>query len=246
MIVFGHRGAAGEAPENTLAGIKHAIAAGIKNIEVDLRLSADSQLFLLHDRSLGRTAGINKNIDALTSHELHATDARLSCKHWSDPGPCPIPTLTELLTQTPELECIQLEIKSDSSTNIVATVDALARELSNTTTASRVVVTSYDADILEALRQRASHIRLGLVAKQDLLAAFNTASALNCAFMCLHYDLILNCSEELIKTLTDCPMHISCWTVNCEEVALKLCKRNVDSIITDLPNKILPLFEPAT
>ena len=246
MIVFGHRGAAGEAPENTLAGIKHAIAAGIKNIEVDLRLSADDQLFLLHDRNLGRTAGINKNIDALTSQELHATDARLSCRHWPNPVPCPIPTLTELLTQTPELECIQLEIKSDSSTNIVATVDALACELSNTTTASRIVVTSFDADILKALRQRAPHIRLGLVAKQDLLAAFNTASALNCAFICLHYELILNCSEELIKTLTDCAMHISCWTVNSEEVALELYKRDVDSIITDLPNKILSLFDPAT
>ena len=246
MIVFGHRGAAGEAPENTLAGIRHAIAAGVKNIEVDLRLSADGQLFLLHDRNLSRTAGINKNIDSLTSHELHAADARLSCTHWSSPAPCPIPTLTELLTQTPELECIQLEIKSDSSTNITATVDALACELRDTTTASRIVITSYDANILKALHQGASHIRLGLVANHDLLAAFNTASALNCAFMCLHYDLILNCSEELIKALTDCAMHISCWTVNSQEVALELFQRNVDSIITDLPSKILPLFDPAT
>ena len=246
MIVFGHRGAAGEAPENTLAGIRHAIAAGVKNIEVDLRLSADGQLFLLHDRNLSRTAGINKNIDSLTSHELHATDARISCKHWSHPAPCPIPTLTELLTQTPELECIQLEIKSDSSTNITATVDALACELSDTSTASRIVITSYDADILKALHQRAPHIRLGLVAKQNLLAAFNTASALNCAFMCLHYELILSCSEEFIKTLTECAMHISCWTVNSQEVALELCQRDVDSIITALPSKIFPLFDPAT
>ncbi|NNC55185.1 MAG: glycerophosphodiester phosphodiesterase, partial [Pseudomonadales bacterium] len=75
MLVFGHRGAAGEAPENTVVGVRRAIEAGVTRIEIDLRLTADAQLAVLHDRSLWRTAARRANIDEIHSRELAGTDA---------------------------------------------------------------------------------------------------------------------------------------------------------------------------
>ena len=55
MIVYGHRGARGEAPENTIAGARHAIERGVRHLEIDLRLSADDELVVIHDTGPRRT-----------------------------------------------------------------------------------------------------------------------------------------------------------------------------------------------
>ena len=55
ILVYGHRGAAGEAPENTIAGCRHAIDRGVRYIELDLRLTKDRQLVVIHDVSVDRT-----------------------------------------------------------------------------------------------------------------------------------------------------------------------------------------------
>ncbi len=46
MLVYGHRGAGGEAPENTIAGCQHAIERGTRYLELDMRLSKDDELVM--------------------------------------------------------------------------------------------------------------------------------------------------------------------------------------------------------
>ena len=58
MLIYGHRGARGEAPENTLASFASALQAGVTRVELDLHLSADHQLMVIHDPTLQRTTGI--------------------------------------------------------------------------------------------------------------------------------------------------------------------------------------------
>jgi len=52
MQVVGHRGAAGEAPENTIAGFRHAIDRGVRYLEFDLRLSSDKEILNNHDAQI--------------------------------------------------------------------------------------------------------------------------------------------------------------------------------------------------
>ena len=61
MQVFGHRGAAGEAPENTIAGLHHAIKRGLSYAEIDLRLSADQKIIVCHDANTLRTCGVKRH-----------------------------------------------------------------------------------------------------------------------------------------------------------------------------------------
>ncbi len=69
MKIIGHRGAAGLAPENTIASIKAAIAAGVDAIEFDIRATKDGELVVCHDSSTGRTFGTNKKINQITLAE---------------------------------------------------------------------------------------------------------------------------------------------------------------------------------
>ena len=75
MIVYGHRGARGEAPENTIAGCRHAFERGARHLEIDLRLSKDQQLVVLHDDRLRRTAAVRGKVSHYTAKELAALDA---------------------------------------------------------------------------------------------------------------------------------------------------------------------------
>ncbi|WP_416066407.1 glycerophosphodiester phosphodiesterase family protein [Rhizobium sp. ZK1] len=68
--VVAHRGIWREAPENSLAAIEAAIRAGCDVVEIDVRRSADGGLFLLHDKTLQRMAGIDAMAEALSSERL--------------------------------------------------------------------------------------------------------------------------------------------------------------------------------
>jgi glycerophosphoryl diester phosphodiesterase len=74
--VVAHRGIWRTAPENSLSAIEHAISAGYDVVEIDIRRSADGGLFLLHDETLERMAGINRRPEALASAELAALRLR--------------------------------------------------------------------------------------------------------------------------------------------------------------------------
>lgn len=74
--VVAHRGAWRGAPENSLAAIENAIALGCEIVELDIRKSADGELFLMHDDTLQRMAGIGREAESLTMAELKALTLR--------------------------------------------------------------------------------------------------------------------------------------------------------------------------
>jgi len=74
-FVIGHRGAAGLAPENTLAGIRRARDAGVTWVEFDVMLSADAQPMLIHDDDVARTTDGKGAVNNFSHDELAALDA---------------------------------------------------------------------------------------------------------------------------------------------------------------------------
>ena len=82
MLIYGHRGARGEAPENTLASFDKALQAGVTRVELDLHLSADHQLMVIHDPTLQRTTGIRGKVARHTAEQLTRLDARLGLSGW--------------------------------------------------------------------------------------------------------------------------------------------------------------------
>ena len=127
--VIGHRGAAGEAPENTLVGLRRAHALGCKWVEFDVRLTADGELILLHDDRLERTTNGRGHARELTLAAIRRFDAGA----WFDPlfvGE-PVPTLDEAIALLAELGLgANIELKSepgDALATARAAIEILSR-----------------------------------------------------------------------------------------------------------------------
>src|SRR5437016_13518001 len=95
MLVIAHRGASGNAPENTMAAFKKAVALGANFIETDLQLSRDARLVAIHDATVNRTTNGQGTVHDMTLTELR----RLDAGSWfgSEFAGERIPTLAEIL-----------------------------------------------------------------------------------------------------------------------------------------------------
>jgi len=102
VLRIGHRGAAGHAPENTLAAIQKGIALGVDFVEIDVRRTADSVLVVLHDETVNRTTNGKGRVDRLSLQEVKKFDAG-NGEH--------IPTLEEVLKVAAGEAGLMLELK---------------------------------------------------------------------------------------------------------------------------------------
>jgi glycerophosphoryl diester phosphodiesterase len=75
VLRIGHRGAAGHAPENTLAAVRQGIDLGVDFVEIDVRRTADGVLVALHDATVNRTTNGKGRVDALSLGEVRRLDA---------------------------------------------------------------------------------------------------------------------------------------------------------------------------
>ena len=108
-ILYGHRGAAGHAPENTLDGFLYARQIGVRAFELDVRFSADDQLVVIHDETLERTTHTIGRVRDFTVAQLNALDA---CASW--PNPAGVPSLVAVLQSHHDLPAFQIEVKTDT------------------------------------------------------------------------------------------------------------------------------------
>ena len=238
MQLFGHRGAAGEAPENTIAGIRHAIERGVRRVEIDLRLSADKQIVIVHDNNAKRTTGINRQIARLTASELNRLDARQFGTPWPRKTACGIPTLRRFLSNTPEIQCYQLEVKLDKSSEHTLMIEKLGVLFPNKNASKKIVVTSFDYLFLAKLRQQLPHIPIGTISYQTNALAI--ARDLDCQYFCINTKIA---KPRFIEKIRQTNMHLSVWTVNNPEQIKTLYQLQVDSIISDYPSMALPLIK---
>ncbi|MEU4289900.1 glycerophosphodiester phosphodiesterase family protein [Kribbella sp. NPDC026596] len=77
MIITGHRGALGTEPENTLRSFRRAVADGCDEIELDLRVTADGELVIMHDATVDRTTSGSGEVAVLSYDEVRSLDAGL-------------------------------------------------------------------------------------------------------------------------------------------------------------------------
>lgn len=237
MIVYGHRGAKGEAPENTLAGFRHAWRHGIRHFELDLALSKDGKPVIIHDLTVDRTTGQTGLVADFTAAELAQMDAR-GPANW--PNPVGIPCLETLLDEFPDFEHLQLEVKKDSRNRLNILCNRLTEIIQRRDLFHRVAITSSDTWFLQQVRRRNTRIPLGLVTERKFPRPTKVAARLHCQYLCLGWR---TCTESLVKEAHKRGMHVSTWTVNRIHDMLALEQQGVDSIITDYPTSTRMFFD---
>ena len=154
--VVAHRGLAAKYPENTLVGLRAALAAGARFLEVDLQLSADGVAFVHHDWETARTCGAEGSIGERSSEELSALSAsyaeRFGAAFTGEPLPR-LSALTKLLSEHADAT-IFLEIKPHSverfgADAVLDAVLPLAEPLG-----ARAVLLSFSRELLKRARAR--------------------------------------------------------------------------------------------
>jgi glycerophosphoryl diester phosphodiesterase len=155
MLVVGHRGAPDTAPENTLAAFEAAIAVGVDAIELDVHLSRDGHLVVIHDDKLERTTNGAGLVHERTLAELRALDAG----GWFAPAFAGerIPTFDEALETIGRRAALQVEIKGKTDGVSEATVAALTAH----GLLDGAMLTSFHLDRLPLVRSLAPGVEIG-------------------------------------------------------------------------------------
>ena len=236
-LIYGHRGAKGEAPENTLASFKTCLEHGVKRCELDLHLSSDGELMAIHDPTLKRTTDRRGRVVDYTATELVEIDARKGGPGWLHP--CPIPRLETLFEQCP-FEHWQLEVKSASRTRAVTTVLAIREMAQRHGLLDKVTITSSSREVLRAAAELVPDISRGLVAEYAWLDPLKVAQNYGCQYLALNWTL---CTPERLLKAQRQGLHVSVWTVNEPALMRRLADFGADSLITDFPGLAIATLE---
>jgi len=240
--IIGHRGARAEAPENTLGGFAHLQSLNIHKVELDVHLSKDKQLIVIHDTTLDRTTNATGLISALNQAEFATINAAAK---FDQPWPHePVPTLKAVTQNWAALEHIQIEVKPlPNPQPRHDAAQALHRFLARSHLNGLIsVITSSDPDFLQE-SMHVNNVPHGLVADSDKPKPLELCLSLGAQLLVLHYLLY---TDELAKRCAAKQMPVSLWTVNNPTLAHELIDRGADSIITDCPSAMLASLLSAT
>jgi glycerophosphoryl diester phosphodiesterase len=236
---IGHRGARALAPENTLAGMRAAQAAGADGVEFDVQRTRDGHLVVFHDDDLKRICGVGGRIVTSTLAQLRELDAG---RHF---GPKfageLIPTLDEVLetllaSAFVNIEAKRFRFRSDGLE--AGIVDAFRRH----NLAGRSIVSSFNPVLLWRLGRMDRSIPLGLLYAPDEPVGLNRGWPRHFLRLAALHPYHGQVTPDLMQQARGRGQQINTWTVNEPDDMRRLIDLGVDSIITDRPDLLSALL----
>jgi glycerophosphoryl diester phosphodiesterase len=222
MHLIGHRGAAGEAPENTLGGFAYAATLpGLGGVEFDICLSRDGVLVVIHDDTVDRTTSGSGPVAAFTAAEL---------------GALGVPTLAEVLAQFPNFALYQIEIKHHAPEQYEAVARQMAGLVARTGLGERVLVISFEPAALEAVRRVAPGLRRGLLGGFAEAGEVDTALGLGCEWVSV---CVGTATVAVVGRARERGLRVCCWTCNTAEELARAEELGAELVVTDRPGKWL-------
>ncbi len=234
-----HRGAGKLAPENTLAAFRLGAQHGYRMFECDAKLSADGQVFLMHDATLERTTNGVGIAGELAWHALSQLDAGSWHQRLYAGEPLPrLEALARFCLGNGHL--LNIEIKPTPGTER-QTGETVARESARLWQGQPVppLLTSFQPEALAGARNAAAHLPRGLLLDSLRDGWLGQAQALACVAVVCHYALW---NADTVAQVHGAGMRALSYTVNDESVAQQLIALGTDGIITDR----VDLFSPAS
>ncbi|WP_432153613.1 glycerophosphodiester phosphodiesterase [Streptomyces tricolor] len=215
FLTIGHRGVMGVEPENTLRSFVAAQRAGLDLIELDLHLSKDGALVVMHDAEVDRTTDGSGPIADKTLAELRALDAGRGER---------VPVFEEVLeaVQTP----LQAEIKD------VAAARALADVMHAHDLTARVEVSSFHDEAVAEIARLVPGVRTALVASRYGTDVVDRAVAVGAATVCLN---IRRLTLEIVEHARASGLRIIGWVVNTQDQLRLVRALELDGATTDYP-----------
>ncbi len=234
-LVLGHRGASAYAPMNTLPAFELAVAQGADGIELDVHLSKDGHLIVLHDFTVDHTTDGTGRAKDMTLAQLKELDA--GAKFDARFARTRIPTLDEVFEAVgAHLRLINVEIKSEDLDQTDGVEQAVADCISRHDLERSVLVSSFNPYALRRFRAIMPAVAIGYLYMPDEVMSLSLMG--ETPFEALHpYHAMIDAAYMTNAHQTG--RRVNTWTVNDPVRAAELQKLGVDAIITDNPDSIL-------
>lgn len=223
--VMAHRGASTEAPENTMAAFQKAIDDMADYIELDVQLTNNGEVIVMHDSNAYRTTGVDANIVNMTYKEVKTLDAGswFSDEYVGEN----VPSLKEVLELTQGK--IKLNIELKPADNGTALAKNTVRIIEKYNMVNDCVITSFSESALKAVKTYNQEIKVGYI----LSAAYGDFYDMkNVDFFSVNAAFL---SKRTIDAIHNSGKRVYAWTVNNKESIKNLTNKGVDGIITDNP-----------
>ena len=231
-VIFAHRGASAHAPENTLAAFELALAQNADAIELDVKLSADGRVVVIHDPTVDRTTGSHGRVKDLSFQELQSLDAGsfFSEKYRGEK----IPSLEEVFETVGKRTFINVELTNYTTPRdaLVETVCMLVKEFG---LERRVLFSSFFASNLSKARAYLPETPRGLLAFGGFLGAWARSFGFNFGKYRALHPYIEDVSVQQVQRVHRLNRRIHVWTVNAAQDMRRLFHWSVDGIFTDHP-----------
>jgi glycerophosphoryl diester phosphodiesterase len=238
--VIGHRGAAGVAPENTLASMRHALEVGVDAIEVDVHTSRDGELMVIHDPTVDRTTDGSGSVAEMSLAEIRELDAGF--RFTTDDGRSDpfrgqglrVPTLDEIVSEVGELPLV-VEVKSEGAGR------ALAEWLPGRPERERIIVGGFERELVApaaaAARWRGAYQTdlMGFVLLGKVGISRRLPEDLTAVMVPVRKGLIRIVTRSFVLRAHAQGKGVFVWTVNRPSEMRRLFDLGVDGLISDYP-----------
>lgn len=215
LLTVGHRGVMGVEPENTLRSFVRADREGFDVIELDLHLSRDGALVVMHDADVDRTTDGSGPVAGMTLAELRELDAGQGER---------IPVFEEVVDAVSAP--LQAEIKDRAAARVLA--EAIERRGLH----DRVTVISFHDEALRETRKLLPEIPIALVTGRSTPTAPERALELGAGMVSCELRRL---DEEVVRRCHAADLKVISWTVNTEQDVARVRELGLDGVVTDLP-----------
>ncbi|KUJ63270.1 glycerophosphodiester phosphodiesterase [Flavobacteriaceae bacterium CRH] len=225
MLKIAHRGAKGYEPENTLKSFKKALDLNADGIELDVHLSADGHIIVIHDETIDRTTNGKGLVNAFSLSEL---------KTFLIEEKYQIPTLNEVFDLVDKKCLINIELKGlGTAGKVVCLIEEYISD--KNWNYEDFIVSSFDWDLLKETSNLNSKIQIGVLTEEDLDKALAFAELIKARAIHPDYQLL---NLENVQEIQQKGFMVLPWTVDDENDIQKIKSYNVDGIISDFPDKL--------
>ena len=250
FLVIAHRGGRSLGPESTLYTFQRAADFGADVLEMDIQRSKDGKLVVFHDKTVERTTNGIGQVDSFNLVDLKTLDAAyrwLPSYGASFPlrnKGIKIPTLSEVFKAFPRMR-MNIEIKDPRQT----TIQSLCRLIRDYNMSEKVIVASYDSGALREFRSKCPGVATSAGTSEAILfyclQKMHLESAYSPGTQVMQVPETIGDLQIVNRRFLDAAharnMKVHVWTVNDKKSMKRLLELGVDGIMTDYPNRLLPL-----
>lgn len=241
MIIVGHRGAMGTAPENTMASFRRGLALGADFLECDVHLTQEGEVVVIHDETLERTTNGKGRVSDHALSRIRRLDAGLwFSKRFKGEK---VPRLDKLLSWVSSRKTafgkplgLVVELKGKSE----GLAEKVSRLIQRNGMEERVLVISFQHETLKVVRRHLANVSTGVLYSKKIPQPIAAAISVGANWLWPRRNLA---TVSLVKEAHQEGLKVACWTVNSIFEMKRALRLGVDAAGTNFPDRLRKLAD---